>query len=68
MMTHEGGYSTSYVPYCGLAVIESMLGMNIGIEDPWSDSIEAYAGQKTMPHQSAIIAEAAKLASAVPAH
>jgi acetoin utilization deacetylase AcuC-like enzyme len=26
MMSHEGGYSSFYVPYCGLAVIEQMSG------------------------------------------
>ena len=26
VMVHEGGYSESYVPYCGLAVIEEMSG------------------------------------------
>jgi acetoin utilization deacetylase AcuC-like enzyme len=67
VMTHEGGYSASYVPYCGLTVIETMLGIDSGIEDPWSDSIEAYAGQELTPHQSAIIDEAAKLVSDVPA-
>ena len=27
MMSHEGGYSSFYVPYCGLAVIEQMSGI-----------------------------------------
>jgi len=67
VMTHEGGYSASYVPYCGLAVIETLLGKYSGIEDQWSDSIEAYAGQNLTPHQSAIIDEAAKLVAGVPA-
>ena len=26
MMSHEGGYSSFYVPYCGLAVVEQMSG------------------------------------------
>ena len=26
LMSHEGGYSSFYVPYCGLAVIEQMSG------------------------------------------
>ncbi len=66
VMTHEGGYSASYVPYCGLAVIETMLGIDSGIEDPWCASIEAYAGQQLMPHQAAIVKEAANLVQKVP--
>ena len=26
LMSHEGGYSSMYVPYCGLAVLEEMSG------------------------------------------
>src|ERR1700759_1099723 len=31
----EGGYSSSYVPYCGLAVIESLAGVRTEVVDPW---------------------------------
>lgn len=67
IMTHEGGYSASYVPYCGLAVIEALCGVGSGIEDPWYESIEAYAGQSLMPHQAMVIDEAVKLVQNVPA-
>ena len=32
--THEGGYSATYVPYCGLAVIEELSGASECFEDP----------------------------------
>lgn len=31
---HEGGYSTAYVPFCGLAVIESLSGIRTDVIDP----------------------------------
>ncbi len=61
LMTHEGGYSASYVPYCGLAVVEELLGSESGIDDPWGEMIEDYAGQALMPHQQDVITRAAAL-------
>jgi acetoin utilization deacetylase AcuC-like enzyme len=41
VLCHEGGYSTAYVPFCGLATIEALSGVNSGVEDPF---LERYAG------------------------
>ena len=35
VLSHEGGYSSTYVPYCGLAVIESLAGTRTDVADPW---------------------------------
>jgi acetoin utilization deacetylase AcuC-like enzyme len=35
VLCHEGGYSSTYVPYCGLAVIESLAGVRTDVVDPW---------------------------------
>ena len=35
MMTHEGGYSETYVPFCGHAVLERMSGSKIHVPDPF---------------------------------
>ncbi len=35
VLCHEGGYSSAYVPYCGLAVIESLAGVKTDVVDPW---------------------------------
>lgn len=35
VMCQEGGYSTTYVPYCGLAIVEQMSGERTGVVDPW---------------------------------
>ncbi|BCH24550.1 class II histone deacetylase [Mesorhizobium sp. L-8-3] len=61
VMTHEGGYSEMYVPYCGLAVIEELSGHRTGVEDPWDKLMAAWGGMAAEPHQIAVIDEAAKL-------
>jgi acetoin utilization deacetylase AcuC-like enzyme len=35
VLCHEGGYSTTYVPYCGLAIVECLAGVSTGVADPW---------------------------------
>ena len=35
VMSHEGGYSPVYVPYCGLVVLEAMSGISTGVVDPF---------------------------------
>jgi len=34
LLVHEGGYSEAYVPFCGHAVIETLSGSNIRLDDP----------------------------------
>ncbi len=33
-MVHEGGYAESYVPFCGLAVMEQLSGVRTEVQDP----------------------------------
>jgi acetoin utilization deacetylase AcuC-like enzyme len=61
VMTHEGGYSAAYVPYCGLAVLEELSGMRTHIADPWTLMIAGWGGQDLQPHQAAAIDKAAVL-------
>ena len=35
LAAHEGGYSEGYVPFCGLAVIETLAGHRTPVEDPF---------------------------------
>ena len=58
-MSHEGGYSASYVPYCGLAVMEQLSGFRTPIVDPFLAAFAAYPGQEVQPHQAAAIEAAA---------
>ena len=60
VMSHEGGYSPSMVPYCGLAVMEQLSGISTGIVDPMLDIMAGYGQQALQPHQAAAIDTAAK--------
>lgn len=56
VITHEGGYSAGYVPYCGLAVVEALSGLSAGISDPFLGYISNYGAQALQPHQRAAVA------------
>jgi acetoin utilization deacetylase AcuC-like enzyme len=59
MMTHEGGYSPTYVPYCGLAVLEAMSGVKTDIDDPFGPGYERLPDQALTETQASRIAQAA---------
>jgi len=40
VMSHEGGYAESYVPFCGLAVLEELSGVRTEVMDPTLDFIK----------------------------
>jgi acetoin utilization deacetylase AcuC-like enzyme len=40
VMLQEGGYSAAYVPYCTVAAIEPLLGVDLGITDLYETSSE----------------------------
>ncbi len=65
VMTHEGGYSASYVPYCGLAVLEALSGVRTGINDPFEPVLAGYGQQALQPHQAAAIAAAEDLLAGI---
>ena len=39
-MVHEGGYAESYVPFCGLAVMETLSGIRTEVQDPLREFIQ----------------------------
>jgi acetoin utilization deacetylase AcuC-like enzyme len=59
-MSHEGGYSPVYVPFCGLAVIETLAGEKT-FADPFLPIASGYAGHDLQAHQKAVIDAAALL-------
>lgn len=61
IMSHEGGYSAMYAPYCGLAVLEEMSGHRTHIQDPMAPHMAAWGQQALQPHQSAAITAATAL-------
>lgn len=58
VMTHEGGYSRAYAPFCGLAVMEALSGTRTGVVDPFNEYIASFGGQQLQPHQDAVIQQA----------
>ncbi len=61
VLSHEGGYSPTYVPFCGLAVVEQLSGKTSGAADPMGDNAAGAGGQDLQPHQQARISEAATM-------
>jgi acetoin utilization deacetylase AcuC-like enzyme len=52
---HEGGYSELYVPFCGLAFIEGVSGIDTGVDDPMVSDVAQWGYQEEQPWQAAII-------------
>ena len=63
--SHEGGYSAGHVPFCGLAVIETLSGLSAGIDDPFA-YLADIPGQAIEPHQRVAIDAAAANVAGVP--
>jgi acetoin utilization deacetylase AcuC-like enzyme len=61
---HEGGYSSAYVPFCGAAVIEGLVGLEERIEDPFVEAFRGMGYTELQPHQEAVIEAAANRLSA----
>ncbi len=40
VMVHEGGYAELYVPFCGLAVMETLSGIRTEVQDPLREFIQ----------------------------
>lgn len=57
-MSHEGGYSEAYVPFCGHAVVEALAGVETEVVDPLLEEVESWGGQDLQPHQDTAIGEA----------
>lgn len=61
-MTHEGGYSPTYVPLCGVTVLSEMSGIDVDVIHP------LYAGFDTMPEQQLSKAQEERVTEVVTAH
>lgn len=63
VLVHEGGYSAAYVPFCGAAVIEGLLGIDSVVYDGFATETDE-DWQALQPHQAGIVdAIAAELES-----
>jgi acetoin utilization deacetylase AcuC-like enzyme len=55
---HEGGYAESEVPFCGLAIVETLSGIRTEVVDPFEETFVAQQpSARTLSYQLAIVAE-----------
>ncbi len=66
VLAHEGGYHEAMVPFMGLAIIEQLSGIKTEVEDPFLQIVAGQGGMELLPHQEAIIDQAARLVNNVP--
>jgi acetoin utilization deacetylase AcuC-like enzyme len=58
---HEGGYSAVYVPYCGAAIIEGLLGIDPVVVDPFlAEDLEGLETRPALAHELAAVEAARK--------
>jgi acetoin utilization deacetylase AcuC-like enzyme len=62
---HEGGYSAYYGPWCALAIVEVLAGVETPYRDPSLDFLASRPGQELQPHQAEIIRRAATLVNEI---
>jgi acetoin utilization deacetylase AcuC-like enzyme len=67
VIAHEGGYSSAYVPFCGLAIVEQLSGIASGVDDPMLGLLRLQGGDELAPHEDAAIARCEPLIERVPA-
>jgi acetoin utilization deacetylase AcuC-like enzyme len=66
VLEHEGGYSAELVPFCGLAIMEELSGIETPVRDSILQVFPAGMGQQELqPHQAALIERVAALVPAI---
>jgi acetoin utilization deacetylase AcuC-like enzyme len=60
-VSHEGGYAPQYVPYCGLAVLETLSGHPTGIPDPLAAVVAGWISEPLLDPQRDVVHAAARL-------
>jgi len=63
VFAHEGGYSEVYVPFCGIAVIEELIGIDKDhvIKDPFLQEVTRWGYQNLQQHQKIVVDQVATL-------
>jgi acetoin utilization deacetylase AcuC-like enzyme len=64
-VSHEGGYSAQYVPYCGLAVLETLSGVDSGFPDPLAPVVAGWISEPLLDPQKAVVDDAARLVAGI---
>ena len=61
VVVHEGGYAEAYVPFCGLAMLETLAGVATPVEDPVLGMLSAQQPSgETLAFQLAVVDRLAK--------
>lgn len=55
LVVHEGGYSAEYVPFCALAVVEQLAGIDTNTSDPFCEVTDSLKYQALQTHQEEVI-------------
>ncbi len=59
VLCHEGGYSAAYVPYCGAAIVEGLLGIDPIVADPFMhQELDALDDRSLLAHELAAVTAA----------
>ena len=59
VLTHEGGYAPHLVPFLAHAVFEELSGQKSEVEDPFLKALTSPWSSQILPHQQAMLDEAA---------
>lgn len=54
VFVQEGGYSPHYVPFCGLAVIQTLTGVET-VADPFKEFVGSMGGDKLLDHEKQVV-------------
>ena len=65
VMLQEGGYCEATSPFYGLAVLETLTGIDTDVVDPYLELVIGMGGQELQPHQKQRIAEIVPLIDAI---
>ncbi len=55
LICHEGGYSPTYVPFCGLAMLEELVAHRTAVDDPLAAWYARVGGRTLQHHQESLI-------------
>lgn len=56
VVEHEGGYSAELVPFCGLAIVERLAGVETEVKGTILQEFPEHMGQQALqPHEQALI-------------
>jgi acetoin utilization deacetylase AcuC-like enzyme len=61
VLCQEGGYSPTYVPFCGLAIVEELAGYASGVRDPFLARYQGVGFELLQSHQEEVVEHVRRL-------